>query len=351
VFVRDERTRRLTRVYPASAAATVLADEDAQALDNLAVPTLTSELEVSSTRAGALFRAERWEVAIPLRINNRLTGLVALERNKDFRIFSGEDLQVLTEVAAGASVALENASLLPSASPLGDRARAREPARPRHARRRHRARDRNPLVAVKTFLDLLPQRLDDPAFLTQFRDRASASLRRVTDLIADLLALGKSKTPQRRAIDVAVVLEPVVRLMESTARKRNVEVAATFEPRLPAVWADPDQLKQIVLNLLLNAIDTSPAGSPVALDVRRALADSVVLEVRDEGAGIAPQQLETIFHPFFTTKETGTGLGLALVHQMVVEHGGEITVESTVGRGTVFRVTLPTQVDLARTGT
>jgi signal transduction histidine kinase len=118
------------------------------------------------------------------------------------------------------------------------------------------------------------------------------------------------------------------------------------------VWADPDQLKQITLNLLLNAIETSSAGRHVWLEVRSALADVVVLEVRDEGPGIPPEQLETIFHPFFTTKDTGTGLGLTLVHQMVVEHGGEITVESEVGRGSVFRVALPTaQADLAHTGT
>ena len=211
---------------------------------------------------------------------------------------------------------------------------------------------RNPLVAVKTFLDLLPQRLDDREFLSHFRELSLGELRRVTDLIADLLALGKSKTAERRAVELGPTLEPVVRLMESTARKRHIEVAAAFDPRVPPAWADPDQLKQIIVNLLLNAIETSSAGGHVKLDVRPAPPGSVVLEVRDDGPGIPANQLETIFHPFFTTKETGTGLGLALVHQMVVEHGGEITVESTVGRGSAFRVTLPTApVALACTGT
>jgi signal transduction histidine kinase len=139
--------------------------------------------------------------------------------------------------------------------------------------------------------------------------------------------------------------------MDSTARKRQAEVVAHFEPDLPQVWADADQLKQITLNLLLNAIDVSPPNGRVQLTVRQASAESVAIEVRDDGSGIPPDQLENIFHPFFTTKETGTGLGLALVHQMVVEHGGEITVESEVGRGTTFKVTLPTtQVALAATG-
>jgi len=90
---------------------------------------------------------------------------------------------------------------------------------------------------------------------------------------------------------------------------------------------------------------------PGPRDLRPGIDDGVVLEVWDQGPGIPREQLETIFHPFFTTKETGTGLGLTLVHQMVVEHGGEITVESEVGRGSRFRVALPgVRAELAATG-
>ena len=190
--------------------------------------------------------------------------------------------------------------------------------------------------------------------MTQFRDLSLGELRRVTNLISDLLSLGKSPKTERREVVVQEALVPVVHLMTSTARKRQVELVTHFEPDLPAIWADPDQLKQIALNLLLNAIEVSPAGGQVSLGVHGADAPSqrVVLEVSDEGPGIPLEQRDDIFHPFFTTKETGTGLGLALVHQMVVEHGGEIMVESDVGRGTTFRVTLPrAQPNLARTGT
>ena len=156
----------------------------------------------------------------------------------------------------------------------------------------------------------------------------------MTDLISDLLALRQvdvDGAPARRA--GAGRSSQVVRLIESTARKRQVAVdAAGRAPTSPPVWADPDQMKQIVLNLVLNAIDASPAGSErVAWTCRAGPRDHVTLEVRDQGAGIPAEQLESIFHPFFTTKEQGTGLGLALVHQMVVEHGGEIVVDSEVG--------------------
>jgi signal transduction histidine kinase len=106
------------------------------------------------------------------------------------------------------------------------------------------------------------------------------------------------------------------------------------------------------MNLVLNAIEASPPESVVVLHVQAPGRRRVAIDVRDQGAGIPPDQLESIFHPFFTTKESGTGLGLALVHQMIVEHGGEITVESRVGAGTVFRVLLPAaDVTLRNTGT
>jgi two-component system NtrC family sensor kinase len=352
VFVRDERTQRLAIAYPQPAGAPEgLPDDIAAQFDALAAPILASEAEEMGGPAATLFRSRGWEVGIPLRINDRPTGFVMLGRNRDFRIFSGEDLQLLAAVASGASVALENASLsrqLRRSEVVIERANRLSSLGMLAAGIAHEIR--NPLVAVKTFLDLLPQRLDDREFLGNFRDLSLGELRRVTDLIADLLALGKSKTAERRAVDLPATLEPVVRLMESAARKRQIEVAARFQAGLPRVWADPDQLKQIVLNLILNAIESG--GGHVALEVRSAAGERIVLEVRDDGPGIPPEQLEGIFHPFFTTKETGTGLGLALVHQMVVEHGGEITVESESGRGTVFRVALPAaQLDLAATGT
>jgi signal transduction histidine kinase len=292
-------------------------------------------------------------VAIPLRINDRLTGLVALGRHRELRIFSSEDLQLLGTVAAGASVALENASLsrqLRRSEIVLERANQLSSLGMLAAGIAHEIR--NPLVAVKTFLDLLPQRLDDREFLDHFRELSLGELRRVTDLITDMLALGKSKTAVRGEVHIPTVLEPVVRLMESTARKRQVELLVRMESALPAVWADGDQLKQITLNLLLNAIEVSPAGKQVRLEVRRAGRDGIVLEVSDQGPGIPADQREAIFHPFYTTRDSGTGLGLALVHQMVVEHGGEILVDSASGRGTVFRVTLPVaQLDLERTGT
>jgi signal transduction histidine kinase len=353
VWLRDEESFRLIRIYPATADSEALPDVAATRLDGLNTPMLMSELDAQVLTD--LFRSRHWEVGIPLRIKQRLTGFVGLGRKRDFRIFSGEDLQLLASVAAGASVALENAHLshqLRNSETVLERANRLSSLGMLAAGIAHEIR--NPLVAVKTFLDLLPSRTGDKEFMTNFRDLSLTELRRVTDLITDLLALGKSAATERRSVDLGPIVEPIARLMDSTARKRGVEIVSHIQAGIPAVRADPDQMKQIILNLVLNAIDASPEGGRVMLGLRtpRTGTDRVILEVRDEGPGITPDKLKSIFHPFFTTKDTGTGLGLALAHQMVVEHGGEIVVESELGRGSVFRVTLPTEsVTLAKTGT
>jgi signal transduction histidine kinase len=351
VLLRDERTRLFVEAYPQLDGST-LPEALQSVIEQLGEPALVNEVEARRRPEGKQLRQMGVEVLIPLRIEDRVTGVLLLSRNRDLLLFSGEDLQILATVAAGASVALENSRLsreLRRSEAFLARANRLSSLGMLAAGIAHEIR--NPLTAVKTFLDLLPQRIDDKEFLGQFRDLSLSELKRVTDLIADLLTLGRSTSVTRTDIEVTSAMEPVVRLMDSTARKRQVTVRIVAEPRLPRVHADPDQLKQIVLNLLLNAIEASPAGGEVTLRLRRTATD-VVCEVQDQGAGIPADQLENIFEPFFTTKETGTGLGLALVHQMVVEHGGAIAVDSQVGHGTVFRVTLPAlETSLRRTGT
>jgi len=108
----------------------------------------------------------------------------------------------------------------------------------------------------------------------------------------------------------------------------------------PTVWGDADRLKQVLLNLLINAIQASPNGSDVLLTARQEDA-KVFIQVKDGGCGIAPENREKIFDPFFTTKESGTGLGLSVAHQIIEQHGGILTAEANPDRGTTFSVVLP----------
>ena len=347
IVILDDRSRRLALAYPEVGNAEPVPDEMPRWLKTLQEPVLTTELEAADSPGATLFRSRGWEVGLPLRVGEHLIGLVGLGPNRDLRLYSAEDIWLLARVAVSASVALENANLsrrLRQSEVVLERANQLSSVGQLAAGIAHEIR--NPLVAVKTFLDLLPERIADPDFVQKFRELSLSELRRVTSLITDLLALGKSPKAKRSAVAITPALEPVMRLMESTAQKRGVEMTSQIGARLPEVWADPDQIKQIVLNLLLNAIEASPNEGHVHLAVNARPSNlagvwTVGIDVHDQGPGIPADQLEDIFHPFFTTKESGTGLGLALVHQMVVEHGGEITVESEVGRGTIFHVTLP----------
>jgi two-component system NtrC family sensor kinase len=352
IFVRDEHVTDFVLAYPEHASAETMPPVVRRAMSQLPGAILLSELESLDPASAAVFRQRGWEVGIPLRINEDFVGIVMLGQKRIFRIFTRDDLQLLDTVAAAASAALENARLslrLHRSSAELERASRLSSIGLLAAGLAHEIR--NPLVAVKTFLDLLPQRLDDREFLTNFRELSQSELRRVMNLLTDLLTLGKSTTVEYRSLELVPTLEPVLRLMESTARKHGVTLVVRAGGALPPVWADADRLKQILLNLVLNAIDASPQGSEVTVEMR-SVRQGVLIEVTDRGPGIPADHLENIFNPFFTTKETGTGLGLALVHQMVVEHGGQISVDSTPGRGSVFRVTLPAApAALERTGT
>jgi C4-dicarboxylate-specific signal transduction histidine kinase len=176
IFLRDERTRQLTRCHPTEG-------EDLDptivlSLESLAEPVLAVELDGRREIAAAAFRARGWEVGMPLRVNDRLTGLVALHRNRDLRIFSGEDLSILAGVASAASVALENARLsrqLRRSETALERANRLSSIGTLAAGIAHEIR--NPLTAVKTFLDLLPSRLDDREFVSSFRELSLSELR------------------------------------------------------------------------------------------------------------------------------------------------------------------------------
>jgi signal transduction histidine kinase len=141
--------------------------------------------------------------------------------------------------------------------------------------------------------------------------------------------------------------------LKALASERQVKIELTIEPRAPAVPHDPDQLQQVLINLIKNGIEASHPDSVLEVTVgsgapatrgRRvpaATAPSAVVRVSDHGDGISAEHLKTIFEPFFTTKPGGTGLGLYISHDIVKRHGGNLTVHSEPGRGTTFTVELP----------
>jgi signal transduction histidine kinase len=291
------------------------------------------------------------EVAVPLRANRSLLGCVLIGRTLSGDALSREDLQLLATLGNAAAVALDNARLsdeLETSQRLVARASRLSAVGTLAAGVAHEIR--NPLVAVQTFLQLLPERLHDDEFVNAFRRLSLGEIGRIGRLIEELLHLTRSPVHAPEPCAVRPLVEDVLTLLEPQARRAGVRFRVTDEGVAP-VAADTGRLKQVFMNLLLNAVQASPPGGTVAVTVRSGeLTDGrggCRVEVEDNGPGIPAERRDDVFTPFFTTKDTGSGLGLAVAHQVVTEHGGEITFTSDGETGTTFVVTLPVLEDAA----
>lgn len=163
---------------------------------------------------------------------------------------------------------------------------------------------------------------------------------RVSAIIRQLLDFARHEEPQRRLVDLRSVLRDAALLVSPLAANGRVELKVIEQPSRVPAFVDPSQMQQAVANIVLNAIHATAPNGVVSLAVRNA--PSPQIEVRDSGTGIAPEHLPRIFEPFFTTKAAGvgTGLGLSVTAGIVQEHGGTISVQSQVGRGTTFQIVL-----------
>lgn len=199
---------------------------------------------------------------------------------------------------------------------------------------------RNPLASISGSIELLSQSAP-----TSDDDRALMAIvlreiDRLNLLITELLEYANPRPRALAPVDLAVVIDDVSAVLRQDRSWGPVTVTATAAPPL-ALTGDAAQLRQVLWNLARNACEAAAAGGG-HVELRGArTADAVVLEVTDDGPGVAPEHVAHIFDPFFTTKRKGTGLGLATCHAIVAEHGGTIEVDSKVGRGTTFTVRLP----------
>jgi signal transduction histidine kinase len=198
---------------------------------------------------------------------------------------------------------------------------------------------RNPLVSVKTFLQLLPDRIDDPEFRTRFHEVVADELRRIERLLDVVIAHarpGPAAPGDRTA--AGPVFDAVARLLEHRALESGVRIEV--DPAGAEVEAPlgEDALRQVVLNLTLNAIEATAEGGDVRLSARR-LAEGAELRVEDRGPGVPPEARERIFEPFHTTRpDRPGGLGLAISRRLVEQAGGELAVGDREGGGASFRI-------------
>jgi len=314
-------------------------------------PTLRHEIEFRDG-AGAFasnvldpIRSNGWEVVVPLITGSALIGFLALGRRTDLSAYTSGDLDLLGTVADQASVALENARLyeeLRRSRDIINRAGRLSALGTLAAGIAHEIR--NPLVSIQTFFQLAPHRIADEEFMTSFLRLAEAEVQRISSLITELLSFAKSPATSVGEVDIEEIIERTLTLLVPQARAQNVALVRGSAVSLPQVLIDPDQIMQVLINLVLNAIQATAPGGTVTVETRMTDHQSgrfCQIEVRDTGSGIPFELREAIFNPFFTTKDRGTGLGLPIAHRIVAEAGGFLTVESVEGQGSQFFVHLP----------
>ncbi|OGC25501.1 hypothetical protein A2291_03365 [candidate division WOR-1 bacterium RIFOXYB2_FULL_42_35] len=200
---------------------------------------------------------------------------------------------------------------------------------------------RQPLTALKGMTQAVMQNPEDLECLADFKAVVPQELDRLINLLESLLKLGQVPEHSLETVDLNHLLQRISRLFASRCLTRQIKIVEKFSNR-SEIQADPDQLSQVFINLIVNAIQAMPNGG--GLKICTAKKDRmIVVTIADTGSGIRKENVKKIFQPFFSGKKNGLGLGLALVEKIIKYHHGTITVKSKVGKGTEFTIKLPTK--------
>lgn len=303
----------------------------------------------------------------PLRVEGQRLGALVLYGGLDAHLYLPRDIPFVQALADLAAVAIDE---------LGQRARAaalqRDLARSQllHAEAQARLNTaqaqllqsaklaavgelsasvaheiNNPLYAARNSLYLVEQDLPADAPQRPFLAIAQQELGRIARIITRMRDFYRPSRAELAAVSINLILRETLELVQAHLRHGHIRAEAALEPDLPSTIAHADQLRQVFLNIMLNACDAMPDGGElrVSTSLRRDgdAAPTIVVSIADTGTGIPAEHLPHLFEPFYTTKAQGTGLGLAISAHIVSQHGGQITVDSESGRGTTFTIFFP----------
>jgi PAS domain S-box-containing protein len=215
---------------------------------------------------------------------------------------------------------------------------------------------KNPLVSIKTFAQLLPERYNESDFRDTFSSLIVHEIDRIDALVNQLLRFARPAKPVLRPMHVHEVLEKTLSLVQHRLYQKEIKLTRSWDAGVDTIRADADQLEQVFLNFFLNAMDAMKRGGELTVMTEIRSGDGIIpqlsangsegdealrISIRDTGEGIRSEDIPHVFDPFFTTKDFGTGLGLSVVHGIIQEHGGQIEVESELAKGTAFHIFLP----------
>ncbi|MGE5664583.1 MAG: GAF domain-containing protein [Deltaproteobacteria bacterium] len=295
-------------------------------------------------------------VTVPLVVAGEARGAIYADNKYSGREISDEDIQILTMFASEACLAMENASLYESLEDALDKVRATQDRLVQSeklaalgemaAKIAHEIK--NPLTVIGGFAARIARKEKvgerDPQTFARYAEIIRKEVQRLERTIQQTLYFSREVVPAFRLVDVNDDIREVLGMFRDELDEARVTAVLELSPGLPVISVDPDQFRQVLWNLVANAIQAMEGGGTLTLASRPAAegeGDGLVIQVGDTGGGIAHDAVHNIFNPFFTTKAKGTGLGLPIVHAIVQKHGGTIQLDNREGEGVTFSVFLP----------
>lgn len=283
-------------------------------------------------------------LSLPLRIKGKVLGILCLGNKLSEEAYTDEEQELFMTIANQAAVAVENALLYAEMREMEKNIHQADKLASLGALASSVAHEvKNPLVSFKTFVQLIGKKDSNPETIKRLQAVVSNELDRVENILNELLNFSRTPREKLQNVNLGKTINEMLELMQIEILKNHIKVTANYEAGLPDIIGDRDQLKQVFLNIILNAIDVMKDGGNISISAKRD-GKSVKISIADTGPGISKEDAVKVFKPFFTTKEKGTGLGLSISRKIIKNHNGKIEIVSppeNEKNGTAFIISIP----------
>jgi len=346
VFLLDRESNRFVPCCPQGIESEVEFGSDSPLAEKLKISKAPLEFEDLREALGAHPDVEklitiRASIVVPMLVKDELLAFAILGEKVSKHGWAVEDLELLTLFFNQAAMAISRALMYQEV-----KAKERQLMRSEKlaalgelsAGIAHEIR--NPLGVISGSAQTLGKITDQQTReeLIQF---IIGETERLNNLLRDFLDFARPREPNPTVCDLRKLADHSIEMVASKAAECGVRIEKQYAPDLPLIVVDPGQIEQIFVNLELNAIEAMPQGGTIKVGIKKSDSKRLAIKISDAGCGIPAEIRSRIYDPFFTTKEAGTGLGLSVVHRIVENHGGEISLSTAEGKGTTFTVTLP----------
>ncbi|MFC1891955.1 ATP-binding protein [Thermodesulfobacteriota bacterium] len=295
-------------------------------------------------------------ICVPLTLRGISIGAIQVLNKKQQKPFTEEDLELLTAMAQQIVVAMENAKLfgrLEEKFELTEKElkttqnrliRSERLAAIGHLVNGVAHEIRNPIMTIGGFTNRIKDSIDEDSKLRKYTDIILSETARLERLVQQVREFSEVQSATLSPDSIPSVIETAIKTFSPLAETLNVNILTSIEDQLPLMNIDSSQLVIALSNLIENALEAMHEGGKINIEVKQ-IDNNLLISLKDTGSGIDPQELDSVYDPFFTSKTSGAGLGLTMVHQIINNHNGEIKIESQPSAGTIVEIRLPVNLN------